>query len=198
MLTGKYREPPEFGPDDHRSGVYWFRGREFRRRADVVERIRELADDRGLSVAQIALAWTADRPGVSAVLAGARSADQVRENAAAAGALSDDDVRRIDGWVAEAFRPPRLHPEVTLTETDARDGSVEMTDNRTGAAMTMEGREAFILRGLESGDPYEEIAEAWNARSDRPLISAQVKVFVDQLAELGLVTPRDPSGDPGS
>jgi hypothetical protein len=37
------------------------------------------------------------------------------------------------------------------------------------------------------GTSYEAIAARWTDRGEQPMIAAQVKVFVDQLAEQGLV-----------
>lgn len=51
---------------------------------DVVGAVREVADGRGASMAQVALAWVADRPGVSSVILGARTTDQLADNLAAA------------------------------------------------------------------------------------------------------------------
>jgi aryl-alcohol dehydrogenase-like predicted oxidoreductase len=92
LLTGRYDEHTTFAPNDHRS--YNRHGEAF----DVGETfsgvpfetgllaVRELKNLVGPDVplAQFALRWVIDQPGVSTVIPGARSADQVRGNAAAA------------------------------------------------------------------------------------------------------------------
>lgn len=55
-----------------------------------------VAQARGVSVAQVALAWLLAQPGLSAVIAGASTVEQVRRNAAAAElALREDELRAI-------------------------------------------------------------------------------------------------------
>jgi aryl-alcohol dehydrogenase-like predicted oxidoreductase len=93
LLSGRYDESTTFPTDDHRS--YNRRGEAF----DVGETfagvpfevglaaVRELehnVSDPGVTLAQFALRWAIDQPGVSTVIPGARNPDQVRANAAAA------------------------------------------------------------------------------------------------------------------
>ncbi|MEO3818727.1 aldo/keto reductase family protein [Plantactinospora sp. B24E8] len=101
VLTGKYRpgEAPPPGSRATSSG----RAPTFIRRVlgepllDRVQRLRPIADEAGLSMAQLAIAWTLSRPGVSTALIGASRPEQVVENVEAAGVRLDDEVlRRID------------------------------------------------------------------------------------------------------
>jgi aryl-alcohol dehydrogenase-like predicted oxidoreductase len=102
-LTGKYRrderptgatrlgENPERGVE-----AYDRRGRVERTWA-VVDEVRTLAEERGVSMAQIALAWVADRPTVTSVILGARTIEQLTDNLAAAGLhLTDEERARLD------------------------------------------------------------------------------------------------------
>ena len=64
---------------------------------DAVQRLRPIADEAGVTLSQLALAWVLHRPNVTAVIAGATRPEQVRENAAAADVkLSDDTLAAID------------------------------------------------------------------------------------------------------
>jgi aryl-alcohol dehydrogenase-like predicted oxidoreductase len=67
---------------------------------DVLTRVQELrpiADEAGLTLAQLAVAWTLQNPGVSAAIVGATRPEQVRENVRASGVRLDEAVmRRID------------------------------------------------------------------------------------------------------
>src|SRR5437870_7474951 len=65
LLTGKYREPPDFPDDDHRRKVYWFKGKEFERRQRTIERLRRVARREGVSLLELALGWLRARPGVN-------------------------------------------------------------------------------------------------------------------------------------
>ncbi|RSN45321.1 MULTISPECIES: aldo/keto reductase family protein [Actinomadura] len=62
-----------------------------------VQELRPIADDLGLSMAQLAIAWTLQNPNVSAAIVGASRPEQVRDNVKAAGVKLDADVlKRID------------------------------------------------------------------------------------------------------
>ncbi|GAA0600204.1 aldo/keto reductase family protein [Actinomadura livida] len=67
---------------------------------DLLTRVQDLkpvADDLGLSMAQLAIAWTLQNPNVSAALVGASRPEQVADNVKAAGVKLDADVlKRID------------------------------------------------------------------------------------------------------
>ncbi|MBV9094153.1 MAG: aldo/keto reductase, partial [Streptosporangiaceae bacterium] len=55
----------------------------------AVQRLRPLADQAGLSMSQLAVAWTLQNPQVSAAIIGASRPEQVRENVKAAGVRLD-------------------------------------------------------------------------------------------------------------
>jgi aryl-alcohol dehydrogenase-like predicted oxidoreductase len=92
LLSGRYDETTQFGAEDHRN--YNRRGEAF----DVGETFagvpfevgvaaaRELGKlvDPGMTLAQFALRWVIDQPGVSTVIPGARNPEQAQQNAAAA------------------------------------------------------------------------------------------------------------------
>jgi aryl-alcohol dehydrogenase-like predicted oxidoreductase len=65
--------------------------------APVIERVSEVARERGVSPAQVALTWLLHRPGVTAPIVGATKLDHV-EDALAAETLSltDDELRRLE------------------------------------------------------------------------------------------------------
>ena len=65
------------------------------------------------------------------------------------------------------------------------------TEQLQQLATTWGERERFIVDRLDGTTPYERIGAAWTDRGDSPLIAAQVKVFVDQLAEQGLLVTDD-------
>jgi aryl-alcohol dehydrogenase-like predicted oxidoreductase len=57
---------------------------------DVVEAVQTVAEGRGVSMAQVALAWLNDRPAVTSVILGARTVEQLRDNLGSAGLHLDD------------------------------------------------------------------------------------------------------------
>jgi aryl-alcohol dehydrogenase-like predicted oxidoreductase len=101
VLSGKYLpgQPPPAGSraTDENGGA------DFVQRFltdDVLTRVQQLAPlatEAGLTLAQLAIAWTLQNPNVSAAIVGASRPEQVAENAAAAGKKLDDDLlKRID------------------------------------------------------------------------------------------------------
>lgn len=90
-LTGKYHRN-ERPSGDTRLGKNPDRGVEaYDRRAGldrtwrVLEELEQIANKRGVSMAQVALAWLVDRDGVSSVILGARTLDQLSDNLGASG-----------------------------------------------------------------------------------------------------------------
>jgi aryl-alcohol dehydrogenase-like predicted oxidoreductase len=74
---------------------------------DVIDAMRPIAQDKGVSVAQIALAWLLHQPQVSSVIVGARKPEQLADNiGAAAVSLSAEELARI----GEVSRLPDEYP----------------------------------------------------------------------------------------
>jgi aryl-alcohol dehydrogenase-like predicted oxidoreductase len=102
-LTGKYRrdERPSgatrLGEDPER-GVEAYDRRSPRRRTwDVIDAVEAVAGERGVTMAQVALAWLVDRPLMTSVILGARTSEQLADNLAAAGLhLSAEETARLD------------------------------------------------------------------------------------------------------
>jgi aryl-alcohol dehydrogenase-like predicted oxidoreductase len=64
---------------------------------DVLEAVQDVAEGRGVSMAQVALAWLVARPAVTSVILGARTTDQLRDNLAAADLTLDAaEAERLD------------------------------------------------------------------------------------------------------
>ncbi len=90
-LTGKYsRDAPPTGAtrlgEEPDRGVEAYGPRSAQQRTwDVVDAVRAVADERGRSMAEVALAWVHDQPGVTSVILGARTTEQLRQNLAATG-----------------------------------------------------------------------------------------------------------------
>jgi len=92
LLSGRYTHETAFAADDHRSfnrhGEAFdqgetFSGVDFDEGVEAAREFSALAADAGLAPATAALAWVAQRPGVSTVIPGARNVAQAEANAAA-------------------------------------------------------------------------------------------------------------------
>ena len=106
-LTGKYSRdtPPEAGTRATRGYVFkqwWdFERAEIQRKFDVVDELRTLALQAGLSLPHLALAFTLAHPGVTAAIIGPRTSAQLEDLLGAADVhLSTDVLDRIDELVA--------------------------------------------------------------------------------------------------
>ncbi|MGW4405899.1 aldo/keto reductase family protein [Nonomuraea sp. NPDC004702] len=100
VLTGKYlpgQQPPQGSRATDASGSAMIARY---MNDDVLTRVQELrpiADDLGLTMAQLAVAWVLQNPNVSSAIVGATRPEQVRDNVKAAGVKLEDDVlKRID------------------------------------------------------------------------------------------------------
>jgi aryl-alcohol dehydrogenase-like predicted oxidoreductase len=102
FLSGQIRSLDDLAPDDFRRRNPRFQGEAFTRNLELVDRVREIADEKGVTAGQLALAWVmaqSDRGGNPTVvpIPGTKRVAYLEENAAAADvALTDDDLRRID------------------------------------------------------------------------------------------------------
>jgi aryl-alcohol dehydrogenase (NADP+) len=64
---------------------------------DIVERVAEIARERGVSPAQVALAWLLHKPGVTAPIIGATKPGHLEDAVAAVGLrLTDDEMTRLE------------------------------------------------------------------------------------------------------
>ena len=101
VLTGKYQpgEPPPAGSraTDDQGGANMIKWLLDDKILKHVQALRPIADDVGLSMAQLAIAWVLQNPNVSAAIVGASRPEQVADNAKASGVqLEDAILKRID------------------------------------------------------------------------------------------------------
>jgi aryl-alcohol dehydrogenase-like predicted oxidoreductase len=83
ILSGKIGPSHEFGEGDVRRGNPWYQ-KENRPKVDaLLNVVRSVAEDKGITVAQTVIAWTLEQPGCSHALVGARDPDQAIANAKA-------------------------------------------------------------------------------------------------------------------
>jgi aryl-alcohol dehydrogenase-like predicted oxidoreductase len=118
LLSGKYRRG-EPGPAQSRLLSGWDEPpvRDQELLYDIVEVVVEVAKDRGVSPAQVALAWLLERPAVTSLVIGARTEEQLADNLGAADlSLTGEELARLE----EASRPPLLYPYWHQAKT-ARD-----------------------------------------------------------------------------
>lgn len=112
LLGGAMDEETTFPDDDWRSKSSVFQHDSFERNLGVVRRLGELAAERGVTVGQLAIAWTLANPAVHVAIVGARGLDHIEESVAAAAVeLSPEDLLRIEGVMANAVEVAGPSPE---------------------------------------------------------------------------------------
>jgi aryl-alcohol dehydrogenase-like predicted oxidoreductase len=106
FLSGKYTRADPTGGGGRRA-TFSVPPVDVERGYDVVERMHEIAGDRGVSVAHVAYGWLLGKSEVSSVIVGASRLEQLAENLAAADlALTGDELETLD-----ALDPPApLYP----------------------------------------------------------------------------------------
>jgi aryl-alcohol dehydrogenase-like predicted oxidoreductase len=100
FLSGRITSPEDLDPDDFRRRNPRFQGENFEKNLELVERVREIAEEKGATPAQLALAWVLRQGDDIVPIPGTKRASYLEENARAAEVeLSDEDLARIE----EAF-----------------------------------------------------------------------------------------------
>ncbi|RVT41867.1 aldo/keto reductase [Sphingobium algorifonticola] len=121
LLSGKYSRD---GAGDGRRDAFDFPPVNKDKAFDVIDAMRVIADARGVSVAQIALAWLLHRPVVTSVIVGAKRVEQLTDNIGATTlVLTAEEIATLDavsaltaeypGWMLETqgkYRADQLHP----------------------------------------------------------------------------------------
>jgi aryl-alcohol dehydrogenase-like predicted oxidoreductase len=106
VLTGKYlpgkKAPAGSRATDKKSGAgfisRWMRDDVL----EAVQNLKPIADEAGITIGQLALAWVLSNDNVSSAIMGATKPSQVRENAKASGIkLTPDQLKQIDGVLGD-------------------------------------------------------------------------------------------------
>jgi aryl-alcohol dehydrogenase-like predicted oxidoreductase len=97
LLTGKITPDRQFAEGDLRKNNPRFSVDNRRKVLAFLAEISPVAEERGISVSQLVIAWTLSRPGVTHALVGARNVEQALNNAAAGDVvLTEEELSRIN------------------------------------------------------------------------------------------------------
>jgi aryl-alcohol dehydrogenase-like predicted oxidoreductase len=97
FLTGQFRTPEDIPEGDFRRHNPRFQGENFTRNLQLVDRVKELADEKGCTPAQLALAWLLAQGDDVAPIPGTKRRARLEENLGAAEVqLTTDDLARLD------------------------------------------------------------------------------------------------------
>ncbi len=122
LLSGKYRRGVQ-APAGSRHLSDWDEPpvNDEEKLYDTIEVAVEIGKARGVSAAQVSLAWTLARPAVTSLVIGARTAEQLRDTLAAADlTLSPEELARLDHVSSEPLRYPYWHQAKTSADRLSR------------------------------------------------------------------------------
>jgi L-glyceraldehyde 3-phosphate reductase len=103
MLTGKYSDsvPPDSRAAERRSLFPEWLSEE---NLSKIRSLGRIAQERGQTLAQMAIAWALRHPPIASVLIGVKNVDQLEDNLRALGNLefSSDELEQIDRFATES------------------------------------------------------------------------------------------------
>jgi aryl-alcohol dehydrogenase-like predicted oxidoreductase len=117
LLSGKYRRGVR--PESGRHLGNWNEPPVYdeNKLYDTIDVLVDIAQNRGVSAAQVAIAWLLGRPGVTTVIIGARTDEQLADNLKAADLqLSAEERERLDKVSAQPLRYPFWHQAKTARD----------------------------------------------------------------------------------
>lgn len=104
LLTGKMTSDYKFQEGDHRAYLPHFQPDFIEKTNRLLDEIKPIAEKHNVSLGQLVLRWTIERPGITVALAGARNAAQAVQNAEAINInLTEEDLKAINDLV-NAFK----------------------------------------------------------------------------------------------
>mgnify|MGYP005813551993 CR=1 FL=1 len=97
FLSGKIRTVDDLEPTDFRRNNPRFQGENFQRNLDLVDKVSQIAQEKGVTPSQLALAWVLHQGRDVVPIPGTKRVRYLEENVAAADIkLSADDLRRLN------------------------------------------------------------------------------------------------------
>ena len=111
LLAGRLRREDVIPPSDNRSRYPMFQGEQWEKNHDFIDRLREVAEGAGKTVAQVVINWTIHRQGITGALCGAKRPEQIRDTAKAMGwQLSTEQLAVIDQALEDRGDPESEAP----------------------------------------------------------------------------------------
>jgi aryl-alcohol dehydrogenase-like predicted oxidoreductase len=114
FLSGAITKPDDLAEDDFRRNNPRFQGENFRKNLELVDRVREIADEKDVTPGQLALAWLLHRGDDIVPIPGTKRVRYLEENAAASDIeLTSDDLERIDDAAPKGVTAGERYPDMS-------------------------------------------------------------------------------------
>jgi aryl-alcohol dehydrogenase-like predicted oxidoreductase len=115
FLTGQIKSIDDLDPDDYRRFSPRFQGENFQRNLALVERIRRMAEERGVTPAQLALAWVLAQGEDIVPIPGTKRSAYLEENAVASSiSLSPEDLAGLDEIAPNGIAAGQRYPQAMM------------------------------------------------------------------------------------
>ena len=115
LISGHFTQDRQLGAQDFRAFSPRFQGDNLRRNLELVEALRKIADEKGVTVAQIAIAWVLSRGTDIVPLVGARTRERLSESLGALDVTLDAaDLAAIEEAVPEGAAAGTRYPAVQM------------------------------------------------------------------------------------
>lgn len=124
FLTGKYRRDQD-DPEGSRRTSFDFPPLDKEQGYDVVEALGDMAEAKGVTIPQLALAWLFRRRGVTSVIIGTKKPDQLDDNLGSVGvSFSEEELERLD----DLTEPEALYPQWMIRQQSGGRRPVSRSD----------------------------------------------------------------------
>jgi aryl-alcohol dehydrogenase-like predicted oxidoreductase len=114
FLSGRIQSVDDLDPDDFRRSNPRFQGDNFAKNLELVERVREIGEEKGASPAQLALAWVLRQGKDIVPIPGTKRVRYLEENAGAVRVeLTEDDLARIEAAFPKGATSGDRYPDMS-------------------------------------------------------------------------------------
>lgn len=104
FLSGAIKTPDDLAPDDYRRHAPRFQGENFHKNLQLVDQVKQIAQEKGVTPSQLALAWLLAQGNDIVPIPGTKRRQYLEENVAASDiTLTSDDLKRIDAVAPKGF-----------------------------------------------------------------------------------------------
>jgi aryl-alcohol dehydrogenase-like predicted oxidoreductase len=117
FLTGQIRSADDFAEGDFRGNLPRFEGENFRRNLDLVAVVEEIAEEKGRTPGQIALAWLLSRGEDVVPIPGTKRRSYLEENAEAAEVeLTAEELERLEQAFPQGAAAGERYPDMSTID----------------------------------------------------------------------------------
>jgi len=116
FLSGQLKSPDDLAPDDYRRNSPRFQGENFHKNLELVEKVKEIATEKGVTPGQLALAWLLAQGADIVPIPGTKRRTYLEENVAATNiVLTTADCDRINAVAPKNIAAGTRYPEAMMS-----------------------------------------------------------------------------------